>query len=200
MSTIKLQSSAIWQRWCVAQIFHPFPASAKSDGMKFSLLAQTIHPIPVSVKSDDMKFSLLAQAIHPIPVSVKSDCMKFSLLAQAIHPIPVSVKSDDMKFSLLAQAIQPLPVLAKSDGMTDMKCLNGLHLQKKKVVSDGDFWQKRPNGPNRRFPCSEGQRIITLEGQWPFTQGAAHVTQRRHYEILYGRDRWSGKGSGKREW
>ena len=108
MSTIKLQSSAIWQRWCVAQIFHPFPASAKSDGMKFSLLAQTIHPIPVSVKSDDMKFSLLAQAIHPIPVSVKSDCMKFSLLVQAI---------------------QPLPVLAKSDGMTDMKCLNGLHPQ-----------------------------------------------------------------------
>ena len=71
LSIISLQTKAIWQLWFVAQIFHLFPASAKFDGMKFSLLAQAIHPIPASVKSDGMKFGLLAQTIHQLSALAK---------------------------------------------------------------------------------------------------------------------------------
>ena len=52
-----------------AQALHPFPASAKFDGMKIACWAQTLHPISVSTKSDGMSMACLAQAIHPIPAS-----------------------------------------------------------------------------------------------------------------------------------
>ena len=57
--------------YLLAQIFHPFPASVKFDGMEFGLLAQTIRPLSVSVKFEGMKLCLLAQTIHQLSALAK---------------------------------------------------------------------------------------------------------------------------------
>ena len=48
---------------CLAQIFHPFSASAESDGARKACLAQTVHPISISAESDGARKACLAQTI-----------------------------------------------------------------------------------------------------------------------------------------
>ena len=148
---------------------------------------------------DGVEICLLKQTIHPFPVSVKFDGMTDINSLYGLHPQREIAVSDGGFGLKRLKRLHPTKEKAVSDGGSGQKCLNRPHPHRNKSLSDGDFWQKRPNGPNRRFPCSEGQRIITLEGQCPLTQGAVHVTQRRYYEILHSRNRWSGEGSGKCE-
>ena len=163
---------------------------------------------------DGVEICLLKQTIHPFPVSVKFDGMTDINSLYGLHPQREMAVSDGDFVRKRPKRLHPTKEKAVSDGGSGQKCLNRPHPHRNKSLSDGDFWQKRPNGPNRRFPCSEGRRIITQEEQCPVTRGAVsrytrgsphytkavHVTQRRYYEILHSRDRWSGEGSGKREW
>ena len=59
---------------------------------------------------------------------------------------------DGVEFACRAQTHHRFPASLKSDGMTDMKCVNGLHLQRELAVSDGDFVRKRPK---RLHPTKE---------------------------------------------
>ena len=127
---------------------------------------------------DGVEICLLKQTIHPFPVSVKFDGMTDINSLNGLHPQREIAVSDGGFGLKRLKRLHPTKEKAVSDGGSGQKCLNRPHPHRNKSLSDGDFWQKRPNGPNRRFPCSEGRRIITQEEQCPVTRGAVSLYTR----------------------
>ena len=127
---------------------------------------------------DGVEICLLKQTIHPFQVSVKFDGMTDINSLNGLHPQREMAVSDGDFVRKRLKRLHPTKEKAVSDGGSGQKCLNRPHPHRNKSLSDGDFWQKRPNGPNRRFPCSEGRRIITQEEQCPVTRGAVSLYTR----------------------
>ena len=127
---------------------------------------------------DGVEICLLKQTIQPFPVSVKFDGMTDINSLYGLHPQREMDVSDGDFVRKRPKRLHPTKEKAVSDGGSGQKCLNRPHPHRNKSLSDGDFWQKRPNGPNRRFPCSEGRRIITQEEQCPVTRGAVSLYTR----------------------
>ena len=156
---------------------------------------------------DGVEICLLKQTIQPFPVSVKFDGMTDINSLYGLHPQREMAVSDGDFVRKRPKRLHPTKEKAVSDGGSGQKCLNRPHPHRNKSLSDGDFKKKRQMGSIDAFHAVRGgvsshkrSSVPLQEGQCPFTQGAAHVTQRRYYEILHSRDRWSGEGSGKREW
>ena len=123
---------------------------------------------------DGVEICLLKQTIQPFPVSGMTDINSL----YGLHPQREMDVSDGDFVRKRPKRLHPTKEKAVSDGGSGQKCLNRPHPHRNKSLSDGDFWQKRPNGPNRRFPCSEGRRIITQEEQCPVTRGAVSLYTR----------------------
>ena len=164
---------------------------------------------------DGVEICLLKQTIQPFPVSVKFDGMTDINSLYGLHPQREMDVSDGDFVRKRPKRLHPTKEKAVSDGGSGQKCLNRPHPHRNKSLSLTEIslypmetsGRSAQMGPIDAFHAVRGgvsshkrSSVPLQEGQCPFTQGAAHVTQRRYYEILHSRDRWSGEGSGKREW
>ena len=150
------------------------------------MLAQTIHQLSTLAKFDGMTDINSLNGLHPQREMAVSDGDFVRKRPKRLHPTKEKAVSDggsgqkclNRPHPHRNKSLSATKEKAVSDGGSGQKCLNRPHPHRNKSLSDGDFWQKRPNGPNRRFPCSEGRRIITQEEQCPVTRGAVSLYTR----------------------
>ena len=156
---------------------------------------------------------MLAQTIHQLSTLAKFDGMTDINSLYGLHPQREMAVSDGNFVRKRPKRLHPTKEKVVSDGGSGQKCLNRPHPHRNKSLSDGDFKKKRQMGSIDAFHAVRGGVSSHKRGSVPLHKGqptlhkgsprytkAAHVTQRRYYEILHSRNRWSGEGSGKCEW